>query len=92
VTASLYGGFRAGVAAVVLSLIAGDYLFIEPRYTFFIHDTFSDSVLLISFSALGVALGFLTGTICYRGVRANSKRPTSALEWPRTRPTKSFGK
>jgi K+-sensing histidine kinase KdpD len=59
VAASLYGGFRGGITAVLLSLAAIDYLFIDPRYTFFIHDPPGDTVLLLLFSALGIALSWL---------------------------------
>ena len=59
VAASLFGGFRGGFTAVLLSLVAIDYLFIEPRYTFFSHDPPGDTVLLLLFSALGIALSWL---------------------------------
>jgi PAS domain S-box-containing protein len=59
VAASLYGGFRGGITAIVLSLAVIDYLFIEPRYTFFIYDPPGDTVLLLLFSALGIALSWL---------------------------------
>ncbi len=59
VIAALYGGFRAGLTATLLGLIAGDYLFVEPRYTLFIHDAFGDSTMLVLFAALGVALSVI---------------------------------
>src|SRR5688572_20236192 len=80
VAASLYGGLRAGVTAVIFSLVAGDYLFIEPRYTFFIFDTFGDSVLLALFCALGVALSLLVERLN----RATEKLRRSQTQLTRT--------
>ena len=56
VIAGLYGGFSAGIAATVLSIPVADYLFIQPRYTFFVYDPPSQSIMLIAFALLGVLL------------------------------------
>ena len=50
VVAALYGGSLAGIAAVLLSLPLCDYLFIEPRYTWFIYDARGDSLMLFLFA------------------------------------------
>ena len=54
VIAGLYAGKWAGPAAILLSIPICDYLFIEPRYTWFIHDARADSIMLALFAALGV--------------------------------------
>ncbi len=59
VIAALYGGFRAGVTATLLGILAGDFFFVEPRYTLFIHDSFGDSTMLVLFAALGTALSII---------------------------------
>ena len=53
VIAALYGGAWAGIGVILLTLPLADYFFIEPRYTWFIHDAKADSVTLISFALLG---------------------------------------
>ena len=56
VIAALYGGFSAGIVATILSIPVADYLFIQPRYTFFVYDPPSQSVMLIAFALLGLAI------------------------------------
>jgi two-component system, chemotaxis family, CheB/CheR fusion protein len=56
VIAGLYGGFSAGIAATILSVPVADYLFIQPRYTFFVYDPPSQSIMLIAFALLGLLL------------------------------------
>jgi PAS domain S-box-containing protein len=56
VIAALYGGFRAGIIATVLSIPVSDYLFVQPRYTFFVYDPRSHLVMQIAFALLGVLL------------------------------------
>lgn len=52
--AALYAGAWAGIGAILVSIPICDYLFIEPRYTWFIHDARADSIMLVLFAALGV--------------------------------------
>jgi len=59
VVAALYGGVWAGIGAIFLSIPICDYLFIEPRFTWFIHDTRADSIMLISFALLGALTTFI---------------------------------
>ncbi|HLK49012.1 MAG TPA: ATP-binding protein [Bryobacteraceae bacterium] len=59
VFAALIGGLRAGIASTLLTIPVVDYLFIEPRHTFFIHDAQGDSISLAVFLGLGIALSFL---------------------------------
>jgi PAS domain S-box-containing protein len=73
VVAALYGGFRAGVTATVLSVLIGDYLFVEPRYTWFVHDATGDSTMLLLFSLLGIALS----VVIERLNRANERERQS---------------
>jgi len=56
VVAALFGGLRAGLAATVLSIPVCDYLFIDPRYTFFTSDAAGDSIALAAFLVLGIAV------------------------------------
>jgi PAS domain S-box-containing protein len=56
VIAGLYSGLRAGIAATLLSIPVADYLFVQPRYTFFVYDARSHSVMQIAFALLGVLL------------------------------------
>ncbi len=56
VIAALYGGFSAGIAATILSIPVSDYLFVQPRHTFFAYDPPSQSIMLIAFALLGVLL------------------------------------
>jgi K+-sensing histidine kinase KdpD len=53
VVAALYGGSTAGIVATILTIPVADYLFVEPRYTWFVHDTAAESVSLVTFVALG---------------------------------------
>jgi len=56
VIAALYGDIWAGIGATLLTVPLCDYLFIEPRYTWFIHDARRDSIMLGVFIALGVLM------------------------------------
>lgn len=56
VVAALYGKLRAGITATVLAIPVCDYLFIEPRYTFFIYDAPGDAISLGLFLLLGVGV------------------------------------
>lgn len=74
VVAALYGGKWAGLAGIVLSIPICDYLFIEPRYTWFVHDARADSIMLALFALLGV----LT-TIIIDGLHQSKKRVRHSL-------------
>ncbi len=52
VIAALYGGAWAGIGVILLSIPICDYFFIEPRYTWFIHDAGADSMMLALFGVL----------------------------------------
>lgn len=56
VIAALYGGAWAGIGAILLSIPICDYFFIEPRYTWFIHDARADSMTLALFGLLGALM------------------------------------
>ena len=58
VGAALYGGFRAGIAATGLALLAIDFLFMEPRFDLTRHDS-SDLASLALFALVGVAASSL---------------------------------
>lgn len=73
VIAALYGGAPAGILATVLSILAADYFFIEPRYTWFISDARGDSVQLAVFASLSV-----TVTIIIHRFKANQQRLTES--------------
>jgi K+-sensing histidine kinase KdpD len=57
---SLYGGLWPGLFATVLSIIVGDYLFIEPRMTFGIWSTL-DVTRMALFAFEGVVIAYLSG-------------------------------
>jgi K+-sensing histidine kinase KdpD len=57
--AALFGGLRAGLTATILTLPVCDYLFIEPRYTFFLSDAPGDSISLAVFLLLGFAVSII---------------------------------
>ncbi|MDQ2776624.1 MAG: ATP-binding protein [Acidobacteriota bacterium] len=59
VIAALYGGIWAGISAIVLSVPVCDYLFIEPRYAWFIQDGRPDVIMLVLFASLGGLTTFL---------------------------------
>ena len=80
VMAALYGGAVAGVVATFLSLPACDYLFIEPRYTWFIHDAPGDSIMLVLFAALGL---FMVAII-HRFHRATRRLKQSLMDLQET--------
>jgi signal transduction histidine kinase len=52
VIAALYGGRWAGIAATFLSMPVCVYLFVEPRYTWLVHDIRGTLVMLVLFAAL----------------------------------------
>ncbi len=56
VVSALFGGLRAGIAATIISVPVCDYLFVDPRYTFFIYDPPGDTAALLLFVILAVAL------------------------------------
>jgi len=53
VLAALYGGAWAGIGVIILTIPLCNYFFIEPRYTWFIHDARADSIMLAIFASLG---------------------------------------
>ena len=59
VIAVIFGGLRAGIAATILTIPVCDYLFIQPRYTFFIYDAPGDSISLGVFLVLGVGVSVI---------------------------------
>jgi K+-sensing histidine kinase KdpD len=60
VVASLYGGMWPGLCATILSLVVGDYLFIEPRMTFGVWSTL-DVARVTLFTFEGVVIAYLSG-------------------------------
>jgi PAS domain S-box-containing protein len=74
VIAALYSGAWAGIGVVLLSIPICDYLFIEPRYTWFIHDAIADSVMLALFGVLST----LTILIIH-GFQQNRRRLRQSL-------------
>ena len=59
IAAALYGGLKGGLTATLVSAVVGDYLFIDPRHTFFLYDAFGDSAMLVTFVALGTAVSII---------------------------------
>jgi PAS domain S-box-containing protein len=59
VIAALYGGAWAGIGVVLLGIPICDYFFIEPRYTWFIHDARADSITIALFAVLGALTIFI---------------------------------
>jgi PAS domain S-box-containing protein len=51
---SWFGGFWPGLLAIVLSLLASDFLFFEPRYSIFIYDSKLDEIRAIYFGIFGI--------------------------------------
>ena len=74
VIAALYGGAWAGIGVILLTIPLCDYLLIEPRYTWFIHDASADSIML----ALFALLGSLTTLIIHR-FQQNKRRLKQSL-------------
>ena len=62
VVASLAGGYGAGLAAIFLSLLAGTFLFIEPRGSFRTADAVEWARLSL-FTAEGIAIAWLGGRV-----------------------------
>lgn len=58
--ASLYGGLWPGLFATLLSIIAGDYLFIEPRMTLGVWSLL-DATRVALFTFEGVVIAYLSG-------------------------------
>jgi K+-sensing histidine kinase KdpD len=74
VIAALYGGSWAGIGVILLTIPLCDYFFVEPRYTWFIHDARSDSIMLVMFGVLG-----LLTTIIIRRLQQNRERLKQSL-------------
>jgi PAS domain S-box-containing protein len=70
--AALYGGLPAGLAATVLSTLATDYFFTEPRFSLVLHDP-SDVAALALFLVVGVATSILVQRL-HRANRAARER------------------
>ncbi len=62
VVAALFGGFRAGVLATVLSAVAADFLFVEPRWTLALKSP-GDLLVIGAFVLLGLFLSLLIGRL-----------------------------
>ncbi len=69
VIAALYAGAWAGIAAILISIPICDFLFVEPRYTWFIHDARADSIMLVLFAALGMLTTFIIDRLHDKGRR-----------------------
>jgi PAS domain S-box-containing protein len=78
VIASVQGGFRPGLAATVLSVFAADYLFVRPRYTFFLWDPAAALVMMVVFTALGVAVSLIMERL--KRAKARLQESASALQ------------
>jgi PAS domain S-box-containing protein len=60
--AAWFGGVGPALAAVVLCALAGDYLFVPPRYHL-LPDTVQSWTNLLLFAAVGAAIGIVTGRL-----------------------------
>ncbi len=60
---SWYGGLWPGLLATVLSLLAGDYLFIAPRYSVFTYDYRYDSFLTILYGLFGLVVSLFNNRL-----------------------------
>ncbi|HEX5431223.1 MAG TPA: PAS domain-containing protein, partial [Bryobacteraceae bacterium] len=60
ILAALYGGFKSGIAAILLSIPTADFLFVDPRYTFFVHDPRGMLVMLATFGTVGFGICWVT--------------------------------
>lgn len=69
--AALYGGFRAGVLATLLSAASADYFWMEPAYSFVISSP-EDVTALSIFVAFNVLASWVAGTL------AADRRPVAA--------------
>ncbi len=69
--ASVRHGFWVGIFASVLAFLAGNFFFVEPRFTFFVHDL-ADWLTLGVLLAAGATTGFLVG-------RLREERDTATL-------------
>jgi PAS domain S-box-containing protein len=70
--AALYGGLEAGLATTVLSSLAIDYFFMEPRFSLVLHDP-SDVAALALFAVVAVATSVLVQRL-HRASRAARER------------------
>jgi PAS domain S-box-containing protein len=70
--AALYGGLEAGLATTVLSTLAIDYFFMEPRFSLVLHDP-SDVAALALFAVVAVATSILVQRL-HRANRAARER------------------
>jgi two-component system cell cycle sensor histidine kinase/response regulator CckA len=60
--AALYGGFRAGVLATLLSALSADYFLIEPRYSFTISNA-ADFTALSIFVAFNLLVSWVSARL-----------------------------
>ena len=60
--AALYGGFRAGVLATLLSALSADYFLIEPRYSFAISNA-ADFTALSFFVAFNLLVSWVSARL-----------------------------
>ncbi|MGO9097451.1 MAG: ATP-binding protein [Bryobacteraceae bacterium] len=70
--AALYGGLPAGLAATVLSTLAIDYFFMEPRFSLVLHEP-SEVAALALFVVVGAATSMLVQRL-HRANRATRER------------------
>jgi PAS domain S-box-containing protein len=78
--ASLYGGAWAGVGATLLSIPICDYLFIEPRYTWFFDDAPDNLIVLAVFATLSL----LTAIVVQRFHSTRRQLQQSLMELQRS--------
>lgn len=84
VLAALFGGLRGGITAILLSVPTCDYLFVEPRYTFFIYDPPGDTAALVLFAVLATTVAVIIDRFHRTRVRlraANLKLQQSELRF-----------
>ena len=60
--AAYFGGFWPGLLATILSAVSVDYLFVEPRYSFWI-DTTHDALALTFFVLVGLFISALSESL-----------------------------
>ena len=78
VIASFQGGFQSGIAATVLSVFVTDYLFVQPRYAFFLWDPAAASLMMVIFTALGLAVSLMMERL--KRAKARLQESASALQ------------